>query len=358
MEQRKRYSIKRILLATLWVAVACGVAFLLLAGVHKNDTQPCKGIAVSIHGVNNNYFVDKADILNAMAALSQGDPVGKSLASINLRLMEKELKKNVWVKSVEMFFDHQQILQVTVNEREPIARVFNQTGGSFYIDNEAAMLPLSEKFSARIPVFTGFPVDQLVLSVADSVLLQDIRTVSLAIQKDSFRMAMIEQVDITPQRSFEMIPKMGNQLILFGDASDAEEKFRKLQLFYKKVMVNAGWNHYSVINVQYKGQVVARKFGAEDISADSIRTLQIMKMMADNAEKLINDSLHQMVQAAEPDKADSSMIQQSIQRDELPELGNETVAPVTPQTQNAKPVVHKPPAVIKKPPAPVKRPGH
>ena len=45
-------------------------------------------------------------------------------------------------------------------------------------------------------------------------------------------------------------------------------------------MVKAGWNNYSVINVQYKNQVVAKRKGAEDITADSLRTLQIMQMIA------------------------------------------------------------------------------
>ena len=46
-------------------------------------------------------------------------------------------------------------------------------------------------------------------------------------------MAMVEQVDITPERIFEMVPKIGNQLIIFGDATDTEIKLDKLKLFYK-----------------------------------------------------------------------------------------------------------------------------
>ena len=54
-------------------------------------------------------------------------------------------------------------------------------------------------------------------------------------------MAMIDQVDITPQRTFEMIPKFGNTIIVFGDGKNAEEKFEKLRIFYKTVIVKAGW---------------------------------------------------------------------------------------------------------------------
>lgn len=82
---------------------------------------------------------------------------------------------------------------------------------------------MSEGLLARLPVFTGFPSDRQVLTAADSNLLRDIKTISLAIQKDSFSMAMIDQVDITAQRTFEMMPKIGNRVIVFGDATDAEQ---------------------------------------------------------------------------------------------------------------------------------------
>jgi cell division protein FtsQ len=152
--------------------------------------------------------------------------------------------------------------------------------------------------------------------------LDEVKTISLAIQKDSFRMAMIDQVDITPQRSFEMIPKIGNQLIVFGDATAAEEKFNKLELFYKEVMVKSGWNKYSVINVQYKNQVVAKRRGAEDKTADSVRTLQIMQVIAANAAKQSEDSLQTILQDNNNNTADSSMIQQSIQREDNFETNN------------------------------------
>ena len=33
-------------------------------------------------------------------------------------------------------------------------------------------------------------------------------------------MAQIDQVDISPNRTFDLIPKLGNQVIRFGDAEE------------------------------------------------------------------------------------------------------------------------------------------
>jgi cell division protein FtsQ len=343
----------------MWILLTCGAIVLLVAGVRKKDTQLCKEVDINIHGVQNNFFIDEKDVLASITSIAGTNPVGKAIGSFDLRKMETELEKNIWIKKSELFFDNNNVLKVNVQEREPVARIFTSAGSTFYIDNTCMRLPLSDKFSARLPVFTGFPTDNIILSKEDSILLNDIKSISLSIQKDSFRMALIEQIDITPQRNFEMVPKIGNQLIVFGDASNAEEKFESLKLFYKNVLAKAGYNYYSNINVQYQGQIVAKRRGAEDVTTDSLRTLQIMQLIAERAEQQSSDSLQTIIQDNSNNTADSSMIQQSIQRDETNELSN-TIEKPQPQ-ENAtivKPIIQNPkpkPATNNSPkPKPVK----
>ena len=347
-------------MATLWIALGGATVFLLVAAIKTKPERLCKGIEISIHGVSNNFFVDKNDILKTIASLEKTNPVGKAMGAFNLKHLEDQLDRDVWIKSAQLFFDNNDILQVIVQEREPVARVFAASGETFYIDDELAMLPLSEKFSARLPVFTNFPSGKKILSGADSSLLMDIKTISLAIQKDSFCMAMIEQVDITAQRTFEMIPKIGNQLIVFGDATDTETKLVKLKLFYKEIMVKAGWDHYSIINLQYKNQVVAKRKGAEDVVADSLRTLQLMQIIAERSQRAAGDSLKIMQQGNDRDQADSTMIQQSIQRDESDETAVPTGSAVLQSNQavmnSVKPATQSVLPTVKKDTKPVVKP--
>ena len=299
----------------LWLSIGVGTIILLVAAIQKKDAQQCTAVNITIEGVDNNFFVDKKDILHSISSIVGNNPVGEIISAFDLRKLEIDLEKDIWIKTAQLFFDNNNRLMVKVFEREPMARVFTKSGQTFYIDSSLAMLPLSEKFSARLPVFTGFPSDKIVLAKVDSLLLKDILKISLAIQKDTFNTAIIDQVDITPQRNFEMIPKIGNTVIVFGDATDTDEKFNKLQLFYRQVMVKAGWNKYSVLNIQYKGQVVAKRKGAEDKSIDSLRTLQLMQLIAENAEKQSNDSMHMIVQDNENNSTDFNLVQQSIERE-------------------------------------------
>ena len=351
MENKKRYSIKNILLTTLWIAIGSGSVVLLVAAVHKKDSKRCRGIEINISGVSTNFFIDKNDVQKIISAYAGNKAVGKPIEEFNLVGMETALKKDVWIQTAEMFFDNNEVLQVSVEEREPVARIFTAGGSTFYIDSSNMMLPLSEKFSARVPVFTNFPSEVKVLSKADSNLLNDVKKISIEIRADSFLMAMIDQVDITTGRSFEMIPKLGNQVIIFGDGSDISQKFKKLELFYKKVIMKMGWNRYSQINLQYKNQVVAKIRGKDDVSADSLRTIQMMEIIAANAAKFAEDTTHSMI-PEDRKNTDSSMIQQSMQRDELGEISNTDEEP-KPQGKPV-PAIEKP--IANPAPKPVLKP--
>jgi cell division protein FtsQ len=309
-------NIVKWLLFSLWCCIGIGTVVLLVAAIKKEDKQLCAGYNVTIKGASNNFFVDKNDILNILNEYMDGGPKGHQISTFNLKSLEGEMQKNIWVKAIVMYFDNNAMLQINVLEREPVARVFTTAGTSFYIDSALKILPLSDKISARLPVFTNFPSDKIILSKKDSALLKEVYQLSMAIQKNPFRMAMIEQVDITPSRKFEMMPKIGNTIIAFGNAEEADDKFERLQLFYKNIITKCGWNYYSVVNLQYKDQVVAKRKGAEDFSADSLRTLDLIKQIAVNAELRATDSLLAMQQDNEKNSTDVSLIQQSIQRDD------------------------------------------
>ena len=362
--------IKKIFFTLTWTVVAFLCIWLLVAAVGKQQADVCKEVIINVNGNGSNFFIDKKDVLQIINAQNGGQTVGKKLAGINLRQLENELRKDTWVKEVQIYFDNNKKLNVWLEERMPVARIFTTTQNSFYIDSSLNLLPLSTKFSARLPVFTNFPGENNGLSKADSNLLKQIKTLSTAIVSDDYIMAMIDQVDINAARQFEMIPKIGNQVILFGDAENVNQKFEKLKVFYRGVITKVGWSKYSSINLQYKDQVVAIIRGKEEIKADSLRALALLEEIAKRAEdNALQDNIKVSPEVKEA-QTDQSIIQESIEREEEPQLPaltaspepavvtppQNTVAPV-PQPKAVTPVVEKP-KVVTKPvvAAPVKKP--
>jgi len=325
----KNINFKKILLITTWVVLGAGALTLLIAAIREKADKTCTGLQIEIAGAANNLFIDKKDISDIILHVTHEPVKGKRINEIDLVAIENELKKDVWISKAELFFDKDGKLTVEVEEKEPIARVFSSLGATFYIDAKENMLPLSNKHTARLPVFTNFPSELKVLSKKDSALLKDIRNISTYITKDTFLMAMIDQVDIRSDRKFEMIPKIGEQTIFFGDANDMEQKFEKIKLFYKKVISKNGWSTYNTINVSFKNQIVATIKGAADVAADSLRTLQMMKALADYSAKMSSDTSRSMVQDSEKAN-DLSMILSSIPREEPSDETNTTVVPPSP----------------------------
>src|SRR4051812_27233516 len=231
---KKKRSIRKLIIVCFWLCIAAGTMVLLVAAMKVQNNKSCKGYAISLKGKADQWFLDKKDI--AALLIVQGGIQGRPIKNFDLLRMENQLKSNVWVKDAELFFDNSRVLQVRIEERIPVARLFTVTGNSFYIDSSGERLPLSDKFSARLPVFTGFPSERDKLNGADSVLVRDMLNISDFLAHDAFWMAQISQIDVQPDRTFDMIPVVGNHIIQFGDGSDCEKKFKRLLLFYQQVL--------------------------------------------------------------------------------------------------------------------------
>jgi len=301
MGNNKKYTFKKVLVVSVWLLLISGTIVILIAAMSKKNNDQIAGVEIKISGVQNNYFISKKDVMEMLEKVNKGKLDKSTVNSLDLASMENRLEKDQWIKKAEIFYDNNNVLQVKITEREPIARIFTISGASFYIDSSLARLPLSDKFSARLPVFTGFPTEVRVLKKQDSVLLNEVKILSEYIGSHPFWMAQIDQIDITAALQFEMIPKLGNQLIRFGDANNYEEKFNKLLAFYKQVQTRIGWNKYSVLDIRFKNQVVGVNRNAAEIKSDSLRSIQIMKSLIEEAKKNSNDSTKIQLPAATDD---------------------------------------------------------
>jgi cell division protein FtsQ len=252
-----------------WLMLTATGIVLLVAGSQKKYNKECADIKVEVSGVNRHVFLDEKEVEKILTA--NGDLIGEPIEAINLQLLEARLEKDKWIRNAELFFDNNQVLQVMVEEREPVARIFTIGGNSYYIDSAGSRLPLSDKVSIRVPMFTNFPSERTRLGRRDSILMVLVKQLATFIQADSFWNAQVSQVDITADRAFEMIPTIGNHKVVLGKGEDFTQKFNRLFSFYKQVWTRVGMESYSTIDVQYKGQVVAIRRGVGNAFIDSAK---------------------------------------------------------------------------------------
>lgn len=286
-----KVNIKKIVSFTLWCTLGAGVVVLLVAAIGYRNNKTCKGYRIEIAGASGTQFIDKKQILDLLAGTGAGKIQNTPIAHFDLRRMESVLEKNVWIKDAELFFDNNEILRVNVTEREPIARVFTREGNSFYMDSSGVQLPLSDKLTTKLPVFTNYPTAKIRTHGADSLLIVQMKQLSAFIRSDSFWTAQIAQMDVTMDKRFELIPTIGNHIIGFGDGSDYQAKFHRLFVFYKEVLSKTGFDKYSRIDVAYAGQVIGtHKAGTR---VDSLQGMRNIQQMIRSAQLLRSDTIHQ-----------------------------------------------------------------
>jgi cell division protein FtsQ len=79
------------------------------------------------------------------------------------------------------------------------------------------------------------------------------------IRKDNFWAAQIDQIYIDGKDEVNLIPRLGNHTIHLGSFMNYEGKLRNLEAFYSDVLPEVGWSKYSVINLEYKDQIVCKR---------------------------------------------------------------------------------------------------
>ena len=266
-------TIKRIVLTTFWAAITGGVITLLVAANGPEQQRRCKAVHITVKGMGERYFISKEDIGKLLAPGGAASLKGRPAESMDLAYLEKNLEQNPWIEGAELYFDRDDELHVIVTERQPIARVFARNGTSFYIDSSGTRLPLLSHLSVRVPVITGYPSAKKPAGPKDSAVIKDVRNLVRYISAHEFWSAQIAQIDIMPNWTLELLPTVGNHIIRLGNTEGVEEKLRRLFVFYQKVLSKTGFDKYSVLDIQYAGQVVAVHRGAK-ASIDSAQLQQ------------------------------------------------------------------------------------
>jgi len=349
-------TIRKILFVAVWLCIGGGMLTLLLAAISKKNKGQCKEYSIEIKGTATNLFIDKKDVEQLVMKATKGSIKGQAIASFNLHELEQMLEHTTWISKAELYFDNQDVLHITISEKVPVARIFTTAGSSFYIDSLGSKMPLSDKLSARVPVFTGF-IDRKKMTANDSILLNDVRTTANYIINDPFWMSQVAQIDITADNSFEMVPVVGNHLVKLGNGEEIDRKFHRLMVFYKQVLSKTGFDKYKVIDVQYKGQVVVSKY-AGDAKIDSIQLRRnVEKLLRQSAEAENDTVIRAMPQNVKLEADSAAAADPSLQDDDKvinPERNNnpnplKSPSPVKPSERlNPKPKENNPKPV--KPP--------
>jgi cell division protein FtsQ len=263
--------ILKILEIAAWVLMTGGLFALLGFTTIEHNNEVCKKYIIRVDYGKADVLVTEGDIYTVVKAT--GNLLkGQHLGSIDFERIEREIKRQSYVAKAEAYMTLDGVVEIDVVQRQPILRIFNEKGESFYLDGLGYLMPLNPAFSARVLVATGSipePFSKKDCYLADSVRIKDsveyhsvmtnLYKLSAFITKDKFLKAQIEQIYVDGNGEFELIPRVGTHTILMGKADNLEDKFERLFVFYRMGLSKTGWRRYNIINIKFKNQVVCSK---------------------------------------------------------------------------------------------------
>jgi cell division protein FtsQ len=254
----KKINWKALLFGFTWVISLASVIALMSFIEIKKATNTCAKVEIILPG--NQYFIEREEV-DQLLNDNNGLLIGRRLANINLQKLENRLVANPFVEYAKVYMDMDGVLHAKIKQRQPVLRVLNYTGQDFYIDKNGLKIPLSDHFTARVLVANGAILESFnnKIDTLQTKIAKDLFAVASYIEQDKLWSEQIVQIYINNENDMELVPRVGTQKIIFGNADDLESKFKNLMVFYKKAIPRVGWEAYSTINLKFKGQIVCVK---------------------------------------------------------------------------------------------------
>jgi len=259
--------IKYTLLSFSMILMLCFIVFTMWYFSVNKEEKVCTEFEISISDSEKSKLISQTEVAVILDQNSL-NPIGKSLKRIKSESIEKILHKNKMIKCAECFKSPSGLVKINIKQRIPKFRVVGM--GSYYVDADRKIMPVSPNFAAYVPVVSG----RVTVSFATGKLFDFVTF----LDENPFWNAQIEQIYVCDDLKIELVPRVGDAIIVLGTLANYTSKLEKLRKLYVYGFNEFGWNRYERIDLQYKNQVVCTKVGEEP---------RLPKLVA----KVLNDSI-------------------------------------------------------------------
>ena len=224
---------------------------LAITAFNSPDDQDavCREVKINITDGTGNGFLNVNEVKMQLQH-AKIYPLGDRMSDVCTRQIEETLLKSPLVDRVECYKTHSGHVFINLTQRTAVMRIMANNGESYYIDNLGAIIP-SKNNSTDLVVATG----DIKQKYAQTALKQ----FGLLLLDDPFWHSQIEQINVLPDGSVEMIPRVGDHIVYLGQPTHLKEKLTRLEKFYRYGLSKAGWNKYSYINIEFNNQIICKR---------------------------------------------------------------------------------------------------
>ena len=243
------YNWKHITVILLDIAIA---VYLVMAITMFNDADEKSAVCTGV----NIHIDDNASGLLSVAEVKRLlerqhlYPLDQPMQFVSIRNMEEALLTNPYVERVECYKAQNGNVCIDLVQRQPVLHVMPANDEQYYVDVHGAILPHT-RLSGDLLVATG--------AVERSYAQKRLAPIARYILGNEFWRAQTEQLNVLPDSTLELIPRVGDHIVYLGAPTNIPKKLERLRKFYKYGLSHAGWNRYQRISVEFDNQIVCKK---------------------------------------------------------------------------------------------------
>ena len=224
----------------------------------------CSKVDIRIADEMTNGFLDAATVKHNLQKAGCYPVINKPLTDVNTRSIEEALMlRTPFVKTAECYKTEGGNVYITVTQRMPVIRIKAENGDDYYVDDNDRVMK-SSSYTSDLIIATG--------NINRQYATRYLSPLGKVIMGNELWKNIIEQVNILPDRSVEIVPRVGDHIVCLGPLpaykgkngeKEIQEfmarKMGRLVKFYKYGLNNVGWNKYSYIDIQFDNQIICRK---------------------------------------------------------------------------------------------------
>lgn len=257
-------AIRYITVSICGVIMAAVMILAFISGTQARRSTVCRRIDIVIADSTHNHFVSEADVQGYLRS-GYGNCVGTAADSIDISKIEEIVDGQSAVLKSQAYMTNDGTLNISVTQRQPVVR-FQKKDGGFYADRDGYIFPLQRSFASYVQI-----VDGEIPLAADSgykgsiddpkekTWFDSIMKVVNHMETDKDWKGKIVQISVGSDGNLTLVPRDGNEKFLFGQPSDIEEKFSKMEKYYTHIIPARGSGHYTSVDLRFRGQIVCRQ---------------------------------------------------------------------------------------------------
>lgn len=238
---------KNIVINLQLLAILILVVFLYSFASNRNDKR--KIAKPEIELLNSESPFVTHEMVNNLLKDNFGGSFSIQKDRVNLKKIEQNINKHNLIENSQVFLSVNGSFKTVIKQKIPIARVF-YNNASFYIDYKGNKMPLSDNFTARVP---------LVYGDINTRYNQNFVALLQTIYQDDFLKKNIIGLKIASDGSIIMKNRNYSYDIIFGRPIHINKKYDNYKAFFQKAVQDTLIDYYKKVNLKFTKQVVCTK---------------------------------------------------------------------------------------------------